>query len=268
MTKITIFIILFFSIPLISIKSQTAIGQWKDHLPYSNVSKIIETSKKIYCSTLHAIFTYNKLDNSIEKLSKVNGLSDIGVSSIAVYNKNETVIVAYKNGNIDLISKKQIYNINDIKRKQLYGKKNINNIFILDKFAYLSCGFGIVVLDIEKKEISDTYFIGNLGKQIEIFEISLDENKFYAASENGIYEADKNANNLADFNNWKLITDIPNSNSTFKNIVFFNNNLIAFYYDNENDNGKLYIKKANWTEFDNSITQVNSLNISNDNSIK
>ena len=34
--------------------------------------------------------------------------------------------------------------------------------------AYLSCGFGIVVVNLKKKEISGTYYIGENGGQVEL----------------------------------------------------------------------------------------------------
>ncbi len=48
---------------------------------------------------------------------------------------------------------------------------------LFDKYAYLSCGFGIVVLDIEREEVYDTYLIGNEGDYINVLDIAFFDNK-------------------------------------------------------------------------------------------
>ena len=59
-------------------------------------------------------------------------------------NISKTLIVAYTNSNIDLVTdNNEIININDIKNKIISGDKAIYNLTINDGLAYLSCGFGI-----------------------------------------------------------------------------------------------------------------------------
>ena len=71
------------------------------------------------------------------------------------YSKDaNTLVVGYTNGNVDLIEGNTIYNLADIKRKQLYGSKSINKIFILNSYAYLTTGFGIVKIDLERKKLT------------------------------------------------------------------------------------------------------------------
>ena len=44
---------------------------------------------------------------------------------------------------------------------KILGQKKINDIHFEGKFAYLSCSFGIVIIDLERKAISDSYL--NIG---------------------------------------------------------------------------------------------------------
>lgn len=109
------------------------------------------------------LFTYNKNDNSVQKLSNINGLSDVLPESIGYGEESGTVLIAYANSNIDLIQDKEIFNLSDIKRKQIMGNKAINNVMFVGDLAYLSCGFGIVAVNTDKKEIKDTYYIAENG---------------------------------------------------------------------------------------------------------
>lgn len=248
MKKYILITILFLSIN--SVFSQIGIGQWRDHLPYKSGISVAEAGSRIYCATPYSLFYYEKTDNSVEKLSKVNGLSDVGISKISFDKNSGILIVAYTNSNVDLIKNNQIINISDIKRKQILGNKTIHNIFIRNNLAYLSCGFGIVVLDFIREEIKDTYYIGVNGSYLNIFDLSANETNFYAATENGIYTALINAPNLADFESWQRITTIPDFASSFNLVEFFGGKIILNKTNAGYNDDVLYIQDGlGWQPF-------------------
>ncbi len=243
---LTLFLFLCFN----PVFSQIGIGQWRDHLPYKSGVSVAEAGSKIYCATPYSLFYYERADNSLEKLSKVNGLSDVGISKIRFDESSETLIIAYTNANIDLIKNKNIINISDIKRKQILGNKTIHNIFIHDNLAYLSCGFGIVVLDFIKEEIKDTYFIGLNAGFINVYDLAATATAFYAATESGIYSAPVNAPNLADFASWNPVLDIPASSSAFNLVEVFNETVFVNKPNSGYNDDDLYYNAGNlWQVF-------------------
>ena len=188
---------------------QVPIGHWRDELPYTLCNSVTDAGSRIYASSPYAVFYFDKEDNSIVRITKINGLSDIGISTIRYNKEYQTLVIAYSNANIDLIKNNTIINISDIKRKAILGNKTINDIFFIGKDAYLSCGFGIVVLDIAKEEIRDTYYIGKQGSQVNVLALTKDLNdSLFAASEKGIYKAFVNDPNLANFSSWHKDTRI------------------------------------------------------------
>ena len=205
---------------------EMGIGQWRDHLPWSYSISVTEAGNIIYCATPHGIIVYDKDENSVGRLTKINGLSDIGISNISYSNAYQTLVIAYSNTNIDLIMDNTIINIPDIKRKQILGNKTINKITLRNEFAYLACGFGIVVLDILKQEIHDTYYIGPDGNKINVLDITFNDTSIFAATESGIYYAPVNDPNLSNFNVWNKIQSI-NPNVEYKLIHYFNGNLFV-----------------------------------------
>ena len=128
------------------------IGQWRDHLPWNNNVAVTEAGSIIYCASPFGIIKYFKEEDRFERLTKVTGLSDIGINDIRYSEPNQTLVIAYTNTNIDMIKDNYIINIPDIKMKQILGKKTINKITNKGDYAYLSCGFGIVVLDIVRED--------------------------------------------------------------------------------------------------------------------
>lgn len=117
---------------------QVPIGQWRDELPYTLVNSLAEAGSRIYASTPYAVFYYEKEDNSVVRITKISGLSDIGISCISYSPEYQVLVIAYTNANIDLIKGSTVINISDIKRKQILGNKTINNIHFIGKDASLS----------------------------------------------------------------------------------------------------------------------------------
>jgi hypothetical protein len=211
-----------------SFSQEVGIGQWRDHLPYDYSTKAEEFNTNIYCATPYSMFYYDREDNTIHRLSKVNGLSDLGVSDISLNAAEKILVVAYSNTNVDLIMNDQsIINIPDIKRKEILGNKTINSILNYGKFAYLSCGFGIVVLNLEKKEIKDTYYIGPDGGSLNVLAMTYNDTAFFAATESGIYYADINDPNLAYYANWKKMPGTPVQNGFYNLILYHGGRLYA-----------------------------------------
>jgi sugar lactone lactonase YvrE len=228
-----------------------AIGEWRDHLPYYKCISLTEAGRRIYCATESAMFYYDKDDNSIQRVTKVNGLSDVGISVINYNDPYQTLVIAYTNTNIDLIRGNEIINISDIKRKPILGNKTINNVVFRDKYAYLACGFGIVLLDLVKEEIADTYYIGPEGGQINVLDITFDDHdSIFAATENGIYKASLVGSNLADFNSWEkdntlLLPDVP-----YDRIVYFDHRIFANYASGIYGGDTIYVyENDTWRRF-------------------
>lgn len=206
---------------------QLAIGQWRDHLPYHQAIAIAEAPGKVFCATPYAVFAYNKSDLTVERISKAKGLSDVGISAIKYHASSGSLLIAYNNGNIDLYAGDGIINISDIKRSLITAGKNINRVTFINNLAYLSCGYGISVLDIGKKEIKETYFIGANGTYLNVNDIAFDGTKIFAAANDGVYSALINNPNLSNFNSWTKDNILPAGNYSLAE--FFNGKIYVNY---------------------------------------
>lgn len=207
------------------VKAQIGIGQWRDHLPYSKYIAVVNTNNRIYAATPYSLVSYNKSDQSIQRMNKINGLSDNRIQDLGVDESN-TIIIAYTNTNIDLIKNQGVINLSDIKRKSIIGNKFINRIHIEGQLAYLACGFGIVVIDLAREEIKDTYLIGPNASHVNVQDIVLNDTAIFAATNEGLYQAPLNSANLADFSKWKLVSGIPSLSSDYNLIENFGGKLI------------------------------------------
>lgn len=223
-----IFFTLFFSVISQVIFSQIKIGEWQDYLSYNTTNSVSKVGNIVYVSNQQGLAKFNESDNSVEKLTKIDGLSDVGISIIRKNAYNDVLIVIYANSNIDLILPNgKIVNISDLKRKVIPGNKIIYEAYCKNKLAYLSCGFGIIVIDTEKYEIKETYQIGNGTTFKEIRQVTSTDSAIYAATETGIYYG-LLSKNLSNYQNWKPInTGI--TPGPYNSIINFNGKLIANY---------------------------------------
>lgn len=242
--------------------SQPAIGEWTDYQSYAHATNVVDAGDKIYCVTEGGLFSYNKSDNSIQKMSGINGLSDVGAQRLAYSKENNVLLIAYQNANIDLLIGTQVYNLSDIKRKQIAGDKIINNVLFSGNLAYLSCGFGIVVINLDRKEIKDTYFIGQEGAYLNVLDMATDGTFLYAATSNGIFKASVSEPNLQNYNNWIRQTNIPHSENKFSKIEAFNGKIIANYSPDTDEWAldEMYLLDGDiWTRFLPEISYVSDI---------
>jgi len=224
----TYFFTLFSVLVSLLSKAQSRIGTWEDHVNLNSAVSIAYFNDKIYSSNYSSVFVYDESDNSVTKINKINGLSDVGIKFIRNNPNNNRLLVVYENSNIDVIkTDNSVENYSDLFRKNFSGKKNVNEMLFDGKMAYISCGFGIALFDTEKLEIKDTYIIGPNGTNLEVFQLAMTDSVFYAATPVGLYKCrrDQLPNN---YQNWKKVTQgIPSG--YYGNVVFFNNTVIASY---------------------------------------
>lgn len=219
----------FFFLLLSQLHCQTPVGTWSDHLIYNTARSVVAGSKEVYASTGSSVIVYNKSLAELRKLSRVNGLTETGISAIAWSEEENTLIIGYLSTRIDLVKSNIIFNISDIDQKYIPGKKTINQIRTYGKYAYLACSFGIVVVDLEKQEIYDTWKPGLASVLPEVFDISFMNGRIYAATDNGVYSAGVNDPGLSYFGNWSLLSNLPDPSGRFTLITCSGSKVIVNY---------------------------------------
>ena len=122
------------------------------------------------------------------------GAKTLGVSGICWDAATEQLLIAYQNSNLDVLDVKgRTKNIGDIQRSNFPGNKIIRNLYCANGLGYLSTGLGIIVVNLRKYEIKDTWVIGNNGIQTGVSGFTQLNNFFYAATDEGLKQIEKEA---------------------------------------------------------------------------
>ena len=181
------------------------IGSWRSHYPY-NVSQSIATDgQTIFSAAGLGFLTYDVATGEMETYSKVNGMGDVNTVYTAHDVSTGTTVIAYENSNIDLFRGGSFTPIPDLKLKTATGSKRISHIWAEGGTAWLSTGLGIVVLDLEKGEVEETYTFGSGGTAIAVQAFQPVGPYFYAATGQGLYRALRSSPRLTDFSTWQRI---------------------------------------------------------------
>lgn len=220
----------------LSFMAQVKVGQWTDHLNYSKTVSVVKAGPLVYCSNGSGLVKYNTDDNSVEKLTKINGLSDVGVKLLRYNAANNMVVVIYENSNIDLIKDGVITNFPDIERKTITGDKTINEIHFDKNMGYIACAFGIIKLDLNRIEVKDSYFFGNSGSYFNVNQVTNNDTCLIAATDSGVYVGRSNQL-LTNFANWRKVQELPKG--PYNAVVKYDSKIIVNYSERRKSNQSL-----------------------------
>ncbi|MFP3833482.1 hypothetical protein [Chryseobacterium sp. SIMBA_028] len=206
--------------------------KWADLFSYNNVLAMKEDNGKIIAATENGIFYYTISTGEITKLSKVNGLHNVGITAFDYDPKSKIGVIGYENGSMDVITPNEIKYIVDIPIAAGYnGNKKINHISITGDQAVISVGYGVSIFNIKKKEFGDSSFFLSAGVYEASNEATIFGNKVYSVTNTGLKSHELNTT-FPVFSTWT--TEIPGA---FKHIdseseLVFSSATAAFIYNN------------------------------------
>ncbi|TAK36709.1 MAG: hypothetical protein EPO28_13090 [Saprospiraceae bacterium] len=212
---------------LSSLAAQTdlSIGQWKQHLPFKRGISVSQSDSRVYYATPYALLTIDKAGHALEQVTKVEGLSQVGVSQLKYNRGSNVLVVVYTNSVIDLIDESGVRTLFILPQSNIIlGEKRVNDIYMAnDSVAYLAANFGIATLNLRSGLSPNT-----IKTPFEVKSVQIYQGIIYAATEEGLYFADPNAGyNIDDFSNWSLLAGEQGFPAVFsaKNLAVFNGKL-------------------------------------------
>lgn len=192
------------------VSQDIAVGTWRTHFSYNDARQLAATTDKIFCATATGLFSREISSGSIRKLSKTDGLSDVGVSALAYNEDLNVLVVGYRSGFMDFIFENELLSIADLANSNLDGDKTINDIAFGTSETFLATDFGVIVVGTSNAEIIENYVqIGNGGIGVEVLEIITRNDSLFIRTNEGI-QSGRLGTNLLDFENW---TRYPSSSS-------------------------------------------------------
>lgn len=195
-----------------------ATGTWQVYPAYTVCTKSIPVGTRVFALMESNLMAYDTEDASIATWNSMNGLNDVGIQFMEYSAEAKRIILVYDNGNIDLLSTDDdnyIVNISTLKTSSLQGK-NVNNVSVDGRYAYLCTGFGLVVVDMQNGVISKTYRLSLVVNACAVY-----NEHIYIGTTTGIWRGNT-ADNLQDKSKWsQVVTNLkPTMMATFDGSLF------------------------------------------------
>ena len=201
---------LFLFTGAVQAQSTAGYGDWQLHLPTNHPLHLADSGDRVYVATENAFYFLDKKLNTTQVLSSRDGLNDVSVSALAYDSVTQQTVLVYKNANIDILRPNgSVRNLNDVLRKSIQGRKDINRVSIGGGKAYVSTSFGLVVVDLLKLEISDTYTnIGPGGTVVNVYDATVANGFLVVATSVGLLRGALTSN-LLDYRSWTQSLPVP-----------------------------------------------------------
>ncbi len=209
-----------------------AYGDWELHLPARRPLGLAEAGNRLYVRAESSFYFYDKSLNTTQLLSRRDGLSDVGVAALAYDSASAQLVIVYNNGNIDLLGATgAVRNVTDLLRKESQTAKGIYQVQAYNGLAYIGTTLGVVVLDLAKREVRDTYSaIGPGGQTITSYATVVLHDTIYAATSAGILRGRVSpAVNLLDYRSWTADGPTPASSpvQVYQQLVAYRGHLVS-----------------------------------------
>lgn len=203
-------IVLFIATISVFAKRNIAPGEWQTIRSYNGITSIIPSKEKVYVVANGGMYSYDKKTKEVKPLSTLDGLSASAIEMVEYVESTKTLFIIHSDMTIDLVVEGMTFSDESIKDSEISGKK-VNSLKVDGDNVYISLDAGIVVYNTKKREVSDTYIIGNDGEYEVVYQTIVFNNDIYALMADRSHCSQrkirvcKEGKNANDFNAWEPV---------------------------------------------------------------
>ena len=208
-------------------------GTWNEYFSFRSVQQLEGVDDNVFALSENGIFIYNTSSQEIQKITKLNGLSTVGLTCMAFCDSSSSFLIGYNDGALDILDYPSLKAkpISTIANKSLYGSKRINAIAMKNDTAVIATEFGVLTFSMRSQKFISTTILSNDGSYVPAKSVSVDGETLYAATTKGIFSANLSNANISDFSSWTKLKNIPYENDTISHIAALNGTI---YYAHKN----------------------------------
>ncbi|MDR2938262.1 MAG: T9SS type A sorting domain-containing protein [Prevotellaceae bacterium] len=171
-------------------------GSWRDHFAYTQGVDVVSTPNYVVGVTSAGLIFF---DGEITKISKVNGLSDFGITTALYDASANSILLGYDNGNIDILRSAnpelisqgtQTLNLSTWKDSRKSGAKRVNRFLRLAENRYL-VATDSRILELANDEVVADFSVENSGDTLAVRDLAMLGDTIVAATSKGLFFAEK-----------------------------------------------------------------------------
>ena len=177
-------------------------ARWTTHFAYNNVTRIAMTPDKVFALSDGNLFSVDKQTEQIHIYNRQSGLHGTGISCIAYDEAGKQLIIGYETGKIDILSSRGVHYIGELYDKDMTQRRDIYNVTIQGRTAYLSTHFGIQTLNLNALQLVDSYWLRPGGEETPVADVLFANDSIYAFTDDSLFCAAM-SDNIVDYHFWK-----------------------------------------------------------------
>lgn len=241
-------------------------GTWQTHFSYRSAQSVAIVNQNVYAATRNGFFRYDKSTSETRLLTRDDGLSDASISRVLALPDQQRLMLAYRSGTIDFLATNptgepgEVLTINTIATSERVPAlfRGINHINRVGNMAYLGTDFGLVVFDLVRNEIRDTYFspVTNRTPASLLMTAVLGDSLYALTRLNSTFPSATSiravrlspTTNIADPANWRPSEQLPTGQVSM--LVVEPNRLLASVNESGRNNGGIYARSptGKWSQ--------------------
>ncbi|TDB66055.1 PorZ beta-propeller-like domain-containing protein [Arundinibacter roseus] len=212
-------------------QQEVPLNGWKTHFNYLSAQRLIQIQNRLYCSSYNSFFSFEPTTQNITLFSKLDGLHDTGISSLAWNPAQQLLLIGYRSGLLDLVSVEENGTLGEIREwtflrdaANLPANRQIRDIVFREDLAYLATSFGVVVVDPARRQVMESYrAIGPNGTIVAVNQIAFMADSLFVLTPTGILGTSMNETlNRQFYENWRAVPfqHSPTSLAVFQEALY------------------------------------------------
>lgn len=149
--------LLLFLSSLLGLHAQST-DSWEIFSAYHDATQNVPAGQRVYSLYQGNLLVLDAETYEVQMLDRATGLSDVQIAAIAYSHTENQLVIAYQNGNIDLVDESgSVVNIPQLKNNNL--SIVINSLRVDSGNAYIGTDKGVAHIDIAKEELRSYYML-------------------------------------------------------------------------------------------------------------
>ena len=143
-------------------------GTWNEYFSFRNIQQLEAVDDNVFALSENGIFIYNTSTQEIQKVTKLNGLSTVGLTCMAFCDSTSSFLIGYGDGTLDILEypSLRVHAIPTIANKSIYGSKKINSIVMKSDTAVIAAEFGVLTFSMTTKNFISTTILSDDGSYV------------------------------------------------------------------------------------------------------
>lgn len=228
-----------------SAQESIPIGQWRTHVSFHSVKAITGSDSKVYAAAANGLMVLDKQSMELSAFTSLNGLTGKIIHALNFDRTSAQLFVGYEDGSLDIIHATGITNLNWLRGIPLSGPRAVNDITFSGSLAFLSTGYGVVVIDIARREVKEAWRdLGAQGTALSVSQSAILGDSIFLATARGVLSGAL-GDNLLDFKKWHHY-DAGTFDNPVKAVCAFRNRIYAAI----DGAGLFYLNEGAWMPVD------------------